>query len=168
VSGVSGLYIGEIDGWSVSASGFPNDMGKGAHWSFVASDGTRMVAAKAPPAINDRELAFAAARGELRGQIEAALNPDPERWWWWAGDAETVDAEGMYEHGEAATREGVITEILPHLDEGQVFVVIEAQFGGGGADGCDEFVPFKASRNQEFLMKRDGLAVPAPAEDAVA
>ncbi len=89
-----------------------------------------------------------------------------DRWWWWAGRAEDVDAEGIYEHGECATRAAVIDTILPHLDEGEMFVVVEAQFDQQSASGGDEFSPFKSIRNQEFLLKQDGAAVLAPPEDA--
>lgn len=88
-----------------------------------------------------------------------------DRWWWWAGDAETVDSEGLYEHGECATREEVIAHIMPTLDEGQDFVVIEATFGEQEVEG-DEFQPFGETRNKGFLTKQGGMAVPTPAVDA--
>lgn len=88
------------------------------------------------------------------------------RWWFWAGRAEDVDAEGIYTHGECATRDQVIADILPELHEGEEFCVIEAQFDQSPDLEGDEYQPFAASRNQEFLTKRDGVAVPTPAVDA--
>lgn len=88
-----------------------------------------------------------------------------KRWWWWAGDAETVDSEGLYEYGECDTRDLVIAQILPEIDEGTVFIVVEAQFGNARPSGSDEFIPFAATRNQEFLIKRNGAAEPAPSAE---
>lgn len=89
-----------------------------------------------------------------------------DRWWWWAGRAEDVDAEGIYSHGECATRDEVIAQILGDLDEGEEFIVVEAQFDQREPDGNEEFIPFAATRGQEFLTKRNGVAVPTPPADA--
>ncbi|WP_152664049.1 hypothetical protein [Sphingomonas sp. SRS2] len=84
-------------------------------------------------------------------------------WRWWAGNANSVDEDGVFDLAQEGTREAVIRSAALSLRVGEVFYIIEARHWERArepVDGVDRFARFK---NRERLVMGDAACVAAGA-----
>ena len=132
---------------------------------------TSMSTISAPNARVHVEIRFACL-SEAHGLVDAILNRpalEPRTageakgapisdWSWWVGSDETVSEDGLYDLYEAGTRDDAIGWAECHVDEGEIFHIIEARTRALQAD--DEFMPFVDRRNaMTFKVNSEGVAV---------
>jgi hypothetical protein len=81
------------------------------------------------------------------------------RWVWWAGHKDSVEEEGNYNIGEAATRAEAIALGYAETSPYDQFYVIEAIMGAPDEEALeDDPIPFAKMRNRELLTHVEGVA----------
>lgn len=73
-------------------------------------------------------------------------------WRWWAGNANSVEEDGVFDITEGDTREAVVEAACRELHAGEAFYIIEARCWDTKAEPVDGIQRFARFKNRERLV----------------